>query len=90
MRDEIIVLIWPIDEVNEEKTQIFTDVKSVGQTEFFSASQKGYKAELQFEVWKNEYEGQPFVEFKEKRYTIYRTYEVNQNVELYAGSKIGV
>ena len=46
MRDDIITLVWPLDAAQEEKTDVFATIGSVGQREFFSAAQSGFKAEL--------------------------------------------
>ena len=91
MNDEIITLVWPLDEEKEEKTEVYADVKSISQSEFFAAAQNGFKAQYQFKIWPDEYENQPYVEYAGERYSIYRTYEPSgQKIELYAGSKIGV
>lgn len=88
--NDIITLVWPLDEETEEKTEVFAEVGSVGQSEFFAAAQNGLKAQFQFKVWPDEYSNQPYVEYNGQRYSIYRTYEPpGQKVELYAEVKIG-
>ena len=61
----------------ETATTVFADMKSVGYSEFFKASQAGYTAALKFDVHSFEYSGQKIVEYpvaSGKRYRVLRTY----------------
>lgn len=91
MRDDIVTLVWPLDAAQEEETDVFATIKSVGQREFFSAAQSGFKAEKKIEVRIEDYNDQPFVVVSGKRYSVYRTFERDdQKIELYLGQKVGV
>lgn len=91
MRDDIITLVWPLDATQEEKTDVFATIGSVGQREFFSAAQSGFKAEKKVEVWVDDYNDQPFAIVNGKRYSVYRTFERDdQKIELYLGQKVEV
>lgn len=91
MGDSIITLIWPTDSEEDERTEVFGRIESVGQSEFFAAAQTGLKPALKVTVWENEYEEQPVVVVNGRRYAVYRTYcRADQRVELYLTEKIGV
>ena len=76
-------------EVETERT-IFADKQSVNQSEFFAAGQSGLKAEYKFIVRLSEYKGENELLFNGKHYTIYRTYEIGENIELYCHARVGV
>lgn len=91
MGDEIITLIAEVDAETEERLDIFGTVESVGQKEFFAAAQVGFKADFKATVWKSDYDGQAIVELNNERYSVYRTYRLNDgHIELYLSSKVGV
>lgn len=74
----------------EEKTAVFADIESITQSEFLAAGQTGHKPELKFLIWRADYKGQQFVDYNNKRYSIYRTYEAkNGRIELYAEKRAG-
>lgn len=86
--DEIILIgeVKPDDETEgtndngfslpaeETRTTVFGNKKSVGYAEFFKAQQAGISEEMKFDVFTEEYEGQPLAEYGGKRYEILRTY----------------
>lgn len=91
MNDEIVTLIWPLDEEAEEKTEAFAEVESISQSEFFAAAQNGYKAQYKISIWDSDYSKQPLVEIGGVRYSVYRTYRrADGKIELYLTDKIGV
>lgn len=69
-------------ETKTERT-VFADKQSVSQSEFFAAGQSGLKAQYKFVVRLSEYKGENELLFEGKSYTIYRTYELGENIELY-------
>ena len=80
---------YPI--ASETFYETFAKVRSVTQTEFFSAGKNGITPDFSFVVNDAEYHGQRLLEYEGKRYGIYRTYQPNNDtVELYAGYKSGV
>lgn len=90
MHDEIVTLVWPLEDGQEEKTEVVARIESVSQTEFFAASQSGFKPQYKISFWENEYSGQPIVIVKNERFSVYRTYSRDdQKIELYLQEKIG-
>jgi hypothetical protein len=64
----------------ETRKAIYANKKSVGFSEFYVAQQAGFSAELKFDIYTEEYEGQTMAEYGGKRYKILRTY-VSKNGE---------
>lgn len=58
----------------ETKSAVFANKKSVGYAEFYKAQQAGYSVEIKFDVYAEEYHGEPFAEHEGKRYKVLRTY----------------
>ena len=91
MFDAIVTLVWPLDAGSEETCEVFAQVESVGQREFFAAAETGLKPEYKVSVWAEEYTGQPVVIVGGKRYSVYRTYlRTDGKIELYLSEKAGV
>lgn len=67
----------------ETRNTIFCTEYNVGSREFFSAEASGIKAEYKLNVWSHEYSGETIAEYKNKRYKIYRTHTVGDEIELY-------
>lgn len=97
--NEIIVLIGKgeccTDENGNEKFKnnrrgAYGAIKSVGQREFVAASQIGFKPEIMVEIWSFEYSGEEEVILGNKRYSIYRTYQKGDRLELYLTRRSGV
>lgn len=75
----------------EEKKQVFCNVFSITRTEFYHAGQSGLSPELKLTVFYGDYNGETIVEFRGKRYSVYRTYTPDEEtVELYLVRKVGV
>lgn len=68
---------------NESKNTVFCTEHNVGRREFFDAEANGIKAEYKLNVWSHEYGGETIAEYKNKRYKIYRTHTVGDEIELY-------
>jgi hypothetical protein len=65
-------------------------VNSVTRNEFFEAGRNGLNPEYVFRVFFGDYDGERIVEYKGKRYGVYRTYHGrNDMMELYAERKGG-
>lgn len=73
-------------------TEVFCDVKSITQTEWFEAGRNGIQhPEFVFIINRNEYSGQRVVLYNGQLYGIYRTYAgKNENLELYVEAKGGL
>lgn len=74
----------------ETSTEVFALVQSVTMYEFYQAGLEGMKPDYRFHVWLSEYNDQELVDYKGKRYEIYRTYIRNDGrIELYVNEKKG-
>lgn len=75
----------------ETKQTILCKRQSVKRSEFYDAKQFDLKPEIILTVHAYEYSGEPLVEFKGKRYSVIKTFEVGtEEVELTCGTKKGV
>ena len=99
MQDNILKLISYTNKKNQygmnQKTyvesQIYCRVSSVSGAEFNAASQNGIKPQWRFMIKAREYSGQNIVEFKGKRYAVYRTYQSSMDdMELYVEEREGI
>ena len=81
--------VWQKTEV---KTEVYCDVRSITQTEWFNAGRNGIEhPSLVFVINRNEYSGQEAVEYNGKLFGVYRTYMAkNENLELYCEAKGGL
>ena len=66
---------FEIPEGEGQKRTVYANKKSVGISEFYKAQQSGYSADLKFDVYTDEYQGEPFAEYQGRRYKVLRTYE---------------
>ncbi|MFB8328082.1 phage head closure protein [Bacillus wiedmannii] len=78
-------------EVSEEFTrQVFCEKKSISQDEFFKAGQNGFKPKCLLIVYTLDYREEQKVKYCEKKYSIYRTYERDEErIELYCEVRSG-
>ena len=76
----------------ETRMDVFCDVRSITQTEWFNAGRNGIDhPAFIFIINRNEYTGQQIVEYQGQRYGVYRTYRgKNESLELYCEAKGGV
>jgi len=73
-----------------EPRKVMCQVDSVTRNEFFEGGRNGLNPEFVFRVFFGDYEGERLVEYRGKRYSIYRTYHGrNDMMELYAERKGG-
>ena len=87
--DEITLLkpsTDPADNVNENgfaedmpctPRVVFCNKKSVGHSEFYKSRQQGQYVRFKFDIYTEEYDGERLAEYNGVRYTILRTYELN-------------
>lgn len=74
---------------DEARNTIFCTEHDVSRREFFDAEANGIKAEYKLNVWSHEYNGETIAEYgtdedgKAKRYKIYRTHGLGDEIELY-------
>ena len=82
--------IYGVLEPSETKRQVYADVKSVSQSEWFEGGRNGLNPELRFDVFAPDYQGEDVLIHNGVYYAIYRTYlERNYIVELYAEKRKG-
>ena len=73
-----------------EPREVMCQVDSVTRNEFFEGGRNGLNPEFVFRVFFGDYEEERLVEYRGKRYSIYRTYHGrNDMMELYAERKGG-
>lgn len=71
--------------------QVFCKKDRINRAEFFGAGRQGLNPEFKLIVSIIDYHGESVVQYKDKRYGIYRTYELNSDyIELYCEEKGGV
>ncbi|PGN26272.1 phage head closure protein [Bacillus thuringiensis] len=95
------ILLFPIVTVVEDELgqkegiktfsrQVFCEKRSIPQSEFFQAGQSGIKASCILIVHLLDYQEETSVKYGEKTYSVYRTYERDdEKVELYCEVKAG-
>lgn len=70
--------------------QVFCQVESVGQREFFEAGRNGLNPQYKFTLFGGDYNNEPLVEYKGNQYSVYRTYLTKSDkMELYVERKGG-
>lgn len=75
--------------VTESTRQVFCEVSSITQSEFYAAANAELQPEFRFNVFFGDYAGESIVEYQGTRYAIYRTYRADDFMELYAERKVG-
>lgn len=79
-----------VEEIEEYKRMAFCEKKSVPQSEFFEAGRSGIKASCVLIPNTLDYNGESKVRYKDKVYTVYRTYErADDRIELYCEVRAG-
>lgn len=98
MRSDVITLVAVTRTQNEygqwvasESTKdVYCEVDSVSQSEFFEGGRNGLNPEYRFTMFFADYNNEPIVEYKSQRYAVYRTYlNKNDKLELYVERKGG-
>lgn len=83
--------IW---QTRETKRKVYVNVKSTSATEFHEAGRNGLNPDLVFTLFMYDYKDETLVEYKNKRYSVYRTYIIknhgNDYIELHTERKGGV
>lgn len=71
--------------------KVYCDVRSVSSAEFFQGGAQGLKPDLRFDMSVFDYNDEEECVYKDKAYSIYRTYRgTNDTIELYTEKKQGV
>lgn len=99
MRDDILYFVRQkykkdkngISMPEEDLRPVMCKVDSVSMTEFFEAGKAGLRPEKRFLIHPVEYAGEQEVKYQGLNYSVYRTYERNNDVlELYVERKAGI
>lgn len=79
--------VWRPLKVSRE---VYCQVESVAQKEFFEAGRNGYNPSFKFTVFFADYDDEPIVEYKGNQYSVYRTYlRRDDRMEIYVERKGG-
>lgn len=70
--------------------KVYANKRSVRQSEFYQGASAGLKPELVFEIRSIEFGDEEYIRFNGKMYTIMRTYENCENIELTVTTFAGV
>lgn len=73
----------------ETERKVFCKVNSIGSREWFDGGRNGLNPELQFIVFRYDYDGEKIVKYLNNYYTIYRTYIKGDWIELYTERREG-
>lgn len=73
----------------ETKKKVFCSKTSVTSAEWFEGGRNGLNPEYRFIVFKYDYNNEEVLEYNSVQYTIYRTYENNDLIELYVEKRKG-
>lgn len=74
----------------EFRQDVFVQVDSVSQAEFFDGGRNGFNPEFRFRMFFGDYDNQVECEYNGQRYAIYRVYQSRNDVlELYVERKGG-
>ena len=68
--------------IEGNKRKVFGEKISVRQSEFYQAAATGFKPEIAIKVWSIEYRNEDLLEYKGKKYSIIRTFEKGEEIEL--------
>lgn len=79
--------VWRTTETERE---VFCQVDSVTRAEFFDGGRNGLNPQFRVTMFMDDYEDEAILEYRGKRYAIYRTYQNrNDDIELYVERKGG-
>lgn len=73
----------------ETERQVYCEVHSITQTEFYAVADTELNPQFRFDVFFGDYQGESVCLYNGERYAIYRTYRAGDNLELYVERKIG-
>lgn len=91
---ELVSVVIEKDELEQEietetLRQVFCNRQSISQNEFFQAGQTGIKSAYKFVINSLDYQDETQLRYREKDYSIYRTFEKNDYTELYCEVRVG-
>lgn len=68
---------------------VFCDITSVSASEWFEGGRNGLNPEKRVKMFRFDYHGEKIVEIDRITYTVYRTYEDGDEIELYLERRKG-
>ena len=74
---------------SESLRRVFANVASISASEYFNASQIGLNPEIKFTMFAPDYDGETVIEYRGATYSVYRTFENDDYIELYVERKGG-
>lgn len=75
---------------SDVRTDVFCQVDSVSQKEFFEGGRNGLNPEFKFTMFLYDYNNEPVVEYNGNQYSVYRTFKRRSDIiELYVERKGG-
>lgn len=96
-RSEVVYLVDETYSQNEygvitptsSKRKVYCSKTSVTSSEWFEGGRNGLNPEYRFRLFKYDYQNEEILEYNSIQYTIYRTYENNDVIDLYVEKRKG-
>lgn len=73
--------------IETRRTDLFVNKKDVRSSEFYQAAAQGIRLETMFEIRSMDYAGEELLEYEDTRYSIERTYDRGEIIELVCQSR---
>ncbi|HIX43026.1 MAG TPA: phage head closure protein [Candidatus Kurthia intestinigallinarum] len=89
MQEQIIKTSLGQERKSFVPSEVFCKKKSVTRTEYFTAGQSGLRPSAMFKVHLLDYDQELYIRHEEKIYSIYRTFENGNFIELYCEVRSG-
>ncbi|WP_020189709.1 phage head closure protein [Kurthia sp. Dielmo] len=89
MQEQIIKTSLGQERKSFVPSEVFCKKKSVTRTEYFTAGQSGLRPSAMFKVHLLDYDQELYIRHEEKIYSIYRTFENGDFIELYCEVRSG-
>ena len=80
---------YGVMEVTTSSRQVFCDITSVSASEWFEGGRNGLNPEKRVKMFRFDYEDEKIVEIEDNLFTVYRTYEDGDEIELYLERRKG-
>ena len=74
----------------ESTKDVFAEVMSITQNEFYKAGETGHRPVFRFDVFQGDYSGERICGYKQQKYYLYRAFLRGDTYELYAEERGGV
>lgn len=75
---------------NESRTEVYVAESNITRAEFYNAGRQGLNPEIVLITPIVNYDGQRIVEYRGRRFGVYRTFTNNEDIELYLTDKGGI